>query len=134
MIFLGQGMVEDLIESLPESKNKNFLKASHSLWIRFKNYEKSPPLALEVDNQIVSLIFSTFNKNGYTNNYEVVTLTGHERKGYARTLWNEYVDYAYNVKGMRRLKNSCVPSSVPWHLKNGLVFWAVVEPVAIETQ
>lgn len=82
-------------------------------------------MALEVKGKIVSLIFSTFNKNLYTNNYEVVTMAGQETKGYAKKLWGEYVYYAVNEMGCSRLKNSCVPSSIPWHVKNGLIFWAI---------
>ena len=117
--------VENLIQNSPEGKNTKFLSASHSLWFRFKNYGKSPPMILEDDGKIVSLIFATFNRDKYTNLYEIVTVQGCEGKGYASAIWDEYVDYAVNEKGMKRLKISCTPSSVSWHMKNGLVFWAV---------
>jgi len=117
--------VEDLIQSSPDGRNTKFLSASHSLWFRFKNYEKSPPMILEDNGQIVSLIYATFNRDRYTNLYEIVTAEGCEGKGYASRIWNEYVNYAVNVRNMKRLKISCTPSSVTWHMKNGLVFWAV---------
>lgn len=117
--------VENLIQNSPEGKNTKFLSASHSLWFRFKNYDKSPPMILEDDGKIVSLIFATFNRDKYTNLYEIVTVQGCEGKGYASAIWDEYVNYAVNEKGMKRLKISCTPSSVSWHMKNGLVFWAV---------
>ena len=125
MKFATITQVEDLIQSSPDVRNTKFLSASHNLWFRFKNYEKSPPMILEDNGKIVSLIFATFNRDRYTNLYEIVTAEGCEGRGYASRIWNEYVDYAVNVQMMKRLKISCTPSSVTWHMKNGLVFWAV---------
>ncbi len=117
--------IVDIIQKSPPGRNTDFLKSSHNLWIRFQNYSKALPMGLEIQGKIVSIIFATFNKNLYTNLYEIVTLQGEEGKGYARKLWAEYVCYATTQKGMSRLKISCTPSSLTWHLKNGLVFWAV---------
>jgi hypothetical protein len=123
--FATKEQVEDLINNSPDGKNTRFLSASHSLWFRFQNYDKCPPMILEDNGKIVSLIFATFNRDKYTNLYEIVTAEGCEGRGYASQIWNEYVDYAVNVQSMKRLKISCTPSSVSWHLRNGLVFWAV---------
>ena len=125
MKFATKEQVEDLISNSPDGKNTRFLSASHSLWFRFQNYDKCPPMILEDNGKIVSLIFATFNRDKYTNLYEIVTAEGCEGKGYASRIWDEYVDYAVNVQNMKRLKISCTPSSVSWHLRNGLIFWAV---------
>lgn len=125
MIFLTADQVNDIIEKSPEGRNTNFLKAAHSLWYRFKNYDKAPPIALEVENEIVSIIFATYNRSGYTNLYEIVTVQGKEGKGYASKIWEEYISYAVKEKRSDRLKISCTPSSVTWHMRNGLLFWAV---------
>lgn len=125
MIFLNQEQVNKIIEQSPEGKNTNFLKAAHSLWFRFKNYDKAPPIALEVNNEVVSIIFATYNRSGYTNLYEIVTVQGKEGNGYASKAWEEYTNYAVNTKQSNRLKISCTPSSVTWHMRNGLIFWAV---------
>lgn len=117
--------VEHLLLVSDEGKNTRFLKSSHNLWYRFKNYNKSPPLAARDGNEIVSLIFATFNKDGYTNLYEIVTIQGHEGKGYGSKVWEYFLEYATKVKNSKRLKISCTPSSITWHLRNGLVFWAV---------
>lgn len=124
MNFATEQEVLDLIENSPPGKNTKFLESSHSLWFRFKNYNKNPPMVLK-ENGIVSLIFATFNKDGYTNLYEIVTVQGNEGKGYASKIWDEYVDYAVNVRNSQRLKISCTPDSVTWHSRNGLVFWAI---------
>ena len=123
--FLSKEEVETLIEKSPEGKNTKFLNSAHSLWFRFKNYEKEPPMALVDNGDVVSLLFATYNKDKYTNLYEIVTVQGKEGKGYASKLWNYYVDYAVSARGMERLKISCTPSSIGWHYKNGLVFWGV---------
>ena len=123
--FIGEEQVKRIIENSPPGNNTKFLSSSHSLWTRFKNYEKSPPFALEIENEIVAMIYATFNRDGYTNLYEIVTLQGKEGKGYASKIWEHYLDYAVNEKRSTRLKISCTPSSVTWHMKNGLVFWAI---------
>lgn len=125
MKFASYEQVQELIKNSPEGNNTKFLSAANNLWFRFKNYEKCPPMILEVGGEIVSLIFATFNRDGYTNLYEIVTVQGKEGKGYASDIWDEYVEYATEVKKSTRLKISCTASSVSWHIKNGLVFWAV---------
>lgn len=125
MKLLLESEVEELIEKSLEGPNTNFLKASHNLWKRFKNYSKSLPMGLERSGDIVSIIFATFNRNRYTNLYDIVTMQGEEGQGYARLLWSEYIQYAIYPREMNRLKISCTPSSIGWHLENGLVFWGV---------
>ena len=83
MLFVNSTRVEELIKNSPAGKNTKFLSAAHSLWYRFKNYEKAPPMAYEDNGEIVCLIFATSNRDGYANLYEIVTLEGKEGKGYA---------------------------------------------------
>jgi hypothetical protein len=125
MNLVNSTKVEDLIKTSPAGKNTKFLSAAHSLWYRFHNYEKSLPLAYEVNGEVVCLIFATFNRDGYSNLYEIVTLEGKEGNGYASKCWDAYLDYAVNTRKSTRLKISCTPSSVTWHYKNGLIWWAV---------
>jgi len=125
MNFATKEEVETLLEQSPPGNNTKFLSSSHSLWYRFKNYEKNPPMVLREDGDIVSLIFATFNRDRYSNLYEIVTVEGKEGKGYASQIWDQYIDYATTTRGIERLKISCTPSSITWHLRNGLVFWAV---------
>lgn len=123
--FLERSDVEHIINNSPEGRNTSFLKAADSLWFRFHNYEKELPMGLVVDDKVVSIIFATYNRDKYTNLYEIVTVQGEEGKGYASKVWEAYVDYAANKRKMERLKISCTPSSVGWHNKNGLIFWGV---------
>jgi hypothetical protein len=123
--FIDSEEVQNIIDSSPPGNNTKFLSSSHSLWTRFKNYNKSPPIALEIESEIVAMIYATFNRDGYTNLYEIVTLQGKEGKGYASKVWDHYIEYAVNERRSTRLKISCTPSSVTWHMKNGLVFWAI---------
>jgi len=117
--------VEKLIESSEEGPNTKFLNSAHSLWFRFKNYEKNPPHVLEVDGSPVALVFATCSvRSKYMNLYEIVTVQGQEGKGYASEIWEAVMAFAVK-SGMTRLKISCTPSSVTWHKRNGLVFWAV---------
>lgn len=124
MLMLDGSMVERLHRTSAEGPNKKFLWNAHCLWLRYKNYEKSPPVALERNGAVVSLIYASFLKNGYAHLYEVVTVQGEERKGYAAALWELWIAYAVS-RGANRLNISCVPDSIGWHMKNGLVFWSV---------
>lgn len=125
MNFLSIDQVEKLIENSSAGKNTKFLSAAHSLWYRFNNYDKAPPLAYEVDGEVMCLIFATFNRDGYANLYEIVTVQGKEGKGYASKCWDAWIKYAVEERNTIRLKLSCTPSSVTWHNRNGLIFWAV---------
>ena len=120
-----QSQIESLIGSLPEGKNTKFLKSSHNLWYRFKNYDKHPPFVLEDNDEPVALVFITFSlRTKYANLYEIVTVEGMEGNGYASEVYWRVMETAYE-RGMQRLKMSCTPSSVTWHKRNGTIFWAV---------
>lgn len=125
MNLVNSTKVETLIKNSPAGKNTKFLSAAHSLWYRFHNYDKAPPMSYEVNGEVVSLIFATFNRDGYANLYEIVTLEGKEGNGYASKCWDCWIKYAVEERGSKRLKISCTPSSVTWHYRNGLIFWAV---------
>lgn len=123
--FVKSDEVVRCIENSATGKNTKFLKQSHSLWYRFGNYETNPPFALIKEDQIVSIIFATTSqKTKYINLYEICTMQGHEGKGYATEIWSNFVSYWYDLR-MHRIKLSCTPSSITWHLRNGLVFWSV---------
>ena len=125
MKLLSENSVVSTLNSSPSGDNTKFLSNSHSLWKRFENYKKNPPLGLEVDGKIVSVIFCTYNRDEYVNLYEIVTTQGNEGKGYASWLWREFIKYSCLEKKCKRLKLSCTPSSLTWHIRNGLVFWGV---------
>jgi len=123
--FVKSDEVVRCIEQSTTGKNTKFLKQSHSLWYRFGNYETNPPFVLYKNNQIVSIIFATTSqKTKYINLYEICTIQGHEGKGYATEIWSNFISYWYGLS-MQRIKLSCTPSSITWHLRNGLVFWSV---------
>ena len=125
MIRYTQEQVEKLLETQPEGTNTKFLKSSHNLWFRFKNYVKNPPFVLEDAGVPVALVFITFSQRSkYANLYEIVTLEGKEGCGYASKVYWEVMKAAHEA-GMERLKMSCTPSSVTWHKRNGTIFWAV---------
>ena len=116
---------EQILASQPEGQNTKFLKSAHNLWFRFKNYESNPAFVLEDQGNPCSLVFATISKRSrYMNLYEIVTLEGKEGHGYASKIWDEVMRVAFD-SGVQRLKISCTPSSVSWHKRNGLVFWAV---------
>ena len=123
--FLKQTDIQKAIFNSPSGVNTKFLQQSHSLWYRFNNYEFNAPFGLYNNDKLVSVIFATTSdKTKYINLYEIVTLQGQEGKGYATEIWSRFVEFWFDA-GMHRIKLSCTPSSVTWHMRNGLVFWAV---------
>jgi len=117
--------LEKIIKNASEGKNTKFLNSAHSLWYRFKNYDKHPPFVLNVNNDPVAFVFATYSKRSkYINLYEIVTMQGQEGNGYASKIWDLVMLDAYE-NGMHRLKISCTPDSVTWHNRNGLIFWGV---------
>ena len=117
--------VEEIVKTSSKGTNTKFLSSAHSLWYRFKNYDKTPPMAYEVNGEIVSLIFATYNRDTYSNLYEIVTIQGKEGNGYASRIWEIWVNYAVTERQITRLKMSCTPSSITWHQRNGLLWWGV---------
>jgi hypothetical protein len=110
---------------MPEGINKTFAKSAHNLWVRFRNYDKHFPFALEEDGDIKCIIMITeLVREPYANLYEIVTKQGEEGKGYARRLYWDVMSYMYG-NGVERLKMSCTPSSMDWHNGNGIVGWGV---------
>jgi hypothetical protein len=118
-------MVKDIIKNSPEGRNAVFLRSSHAFWKQIENYKRFPPMSLVVDGEIVAMIFATFNKDRYCNLYEIVTMEGKEGNGYATVIWDEFMNYAHVDMKAERLKMSCTPSSITWHCRNGLIYWAV---------
>ena len=123
--FVRFNQVQDIISKSDKGRNTRFLSSAHSLWYRFGNYDKTPPMAYEVNGEIVSLIFATYNRDTYSNLYEIVTIEGQEGNGYASRIWDLWTDYAVQERQITRLKMSCTPSSITWHQRNGLLWWAV---------
>ena len=123
--FVNFAEVEQIVQRSQKGSNTKFLSNAHSLWYRFKNYDKTPPMALEINGEVVSLIFATYNRDTYSNLYEIVTIQGQEGNGYASRIWEIWINYAVLERGVTRLKMSCTPSSITWHQRNGLLWWAV---------
>ena len=123
--FLKETDIQNAIFKSPSGVNTKFLQQSHSLWYRFNNYQKNAPYGLYKDDNLVSVIFATTShQTKYINLYEIVTLQGQEGKGYATDIWSQFIEFWYD-SGMKRIKLSCTPSSITWHMRNGLIFWAV---------
>lgn len=123
--FLKETDIQNAIFRSSSGANTKFLQQSHSLWYRFNNYQKNAPYGLYKDGKLVSVIFATTSHSTkYINLYEIVTLQGQEGKGYATDIWSQFVEHWYDA-GMTRIKLSCTPSSITWHMRNGLIFWAV---------
>ena len=123
--FIGRDQVQSLIDQSAPGKNTRFLLSAHSLWYRFQNYDKTPPMSYEIEGVTRSLIFATYNRDTYSNLYEIVTIQGQEGQGYASRAWQLWAAYAVQERQSTRLKMSCTPSSITWHQQNGLLWWAV---------
>ena len=100
--FLKETDIQMAIFNSPNGANTKFLQQSHSLWYRFNNYQSNAPFGLYENNQLVSVIFATTSdKTKYINLYEIVTIQGQEKKGYATEIWSSFVEFWYDA-GMHR--------------------------------
>lgn len=121
---LNKKEVEDIIEQSPPGRNTSFLLNAHNSWVRFKAYETQPPFCYIEDGKVVTIIIAYFKQNKYANLYDICTIQGEEGKGYATKCWDQFVYHAKS-EGIERLKISCTPESITWHIRNGLIFWGV---------
>jgi len=118
---LSKEQVDELVNKMvnEDHDNARFAKAAHSLWIRFKNYDKHPPWAILDDNGEIAAVcmITLLQREPYANLYEIFAV----KKGYARKLyWKIMSDISSRTE---RLKMSCTPSSIGWHMKNGIIGW-----------
>ena len=117
-----QETIQNLLLTMEFSNNKNlkFAKAAHSLWVRFHNYEKNPPYVIYDDlNKIAAVCMITkLQREPYANLYEIFAV----KPGYATDLYWGVMSHMH-IMGVKRIKMSCTPSSIGWHLKNGVVGW-----------
>ena len=103
--------------------NSRFANAAHSLWTRFHNYTErnSPYACIDHDGEITSVVMMTLlTREPYANLYEIFAV----KPTFARDLYWDVMKGAKEM-GAERLKMSCTPSSIGWHLGNGVVGWGV---------
>tara|TARA_B110000285_G_C15137569_1_gene628185 strand:- start:324 stop:929 length:606 start_codon:yes stop_codon:yes gene_type:complete len=103
--------------------NAKFANGAHSLWRRFNNYtdRNTPYSCVDSTGDITSVVMMTMlTREPYANLYEIFAV----KPTYARTLYWEVMAEA-KKNGAERLKMSCTPSSIGWHLGNGVVGWGV---------
>ncbi len=117
--------VETLVTKMgwDEHPNARFAKSAHSLWFRFKNYTdmNAPYACKDLDGNITSVIMLTrLVREPYANLYEIFAV----KPTYARELYWEVMSFLHE-NGVERLKMSCTPDSVGWHMGNGIVGWGV---------
>ncbi len=116
---LNKEEVENFISSLPNSDRKKFLCNAHSLWIRFRNYEKQLPIAIIENSQLKSIAFvSKLKKHSMINLYDIVSFD----TGYGKKLWMEMIAYYYNL-GVRNIKFRALYSAVKFYDDLGIYFW-----------
>ena len=118
--------IERLVYDMKDQEHPNakFASGAHSLWTRFHNYtERNAPYAcLERDTgEITSVVMMTLlTREPYANLYEIFAV----RPTFAQELYWDVMKGAKDM-GAERLKMSCTPSSIGWHLRNGVVGWGV---------
>lgn len=111
--------VEKFILLLPDNKRKRFLSNAHSLWIRFKNYEKQLPIAIVENNEIKSIAFvSKLKKQSMINLYDIVSFD----TGYGKILWQEMIAHYYKL-GVENIKFRALYSAIKFYDNLGIYFW-----------
>lgn len=128
--------LQKIIEAMPPGKNTSFLSNANHMFRRWGTgiFDKNPPVGLVVDGDLKSLIFATISpRTPYANLYEIGTKQGEEGKGYSSKIWDFWIKYAVEERKVQRLKMSCTTTSLTWHLRNGVIGWAIDPTGAIRT-
>ena len=116
--------IDQLVTKMKNSEHPNarFASAAHSLWTRFHNYtERNMPYACidRHSGDVTSVVMMTLlTREPYANLYEIFAV----KPTFARELYWDVMKGAKEM-GAERLKMSCTPSSIGWHLGNGVVGW-----------
>lgn len=100
---------EQLIELCKKSNNKE-IKKFPGYWTWFKNWKKSPPIILIVDNVVVAFMAFTLNKSKEVNFYSIAVDDEHKRHGYAYRLWERLIELMIE-NNMKWLKIKAVINS-----------------------
>lgn len=93
--------------------------SNHSInfYRSFYKYEEKPVKAIEVNGEIVSVLFYSIPKrDNYVTILNIITPVKYRQKGYAKKLMQEAVSEAYGL-GKRRLRMNCD------FLENTIIFY-----------
>lgn len=100
-----------------------FGKKAIGLWKSFQMFDKHPPYAWKVDDQIVAICHITFSpRTKYCNLYYIEALVPHQ--GYGQALYDSLVSH-FQELGIQRIKLSAEPEAINfWFKKNHFWFFS----------
>jgi hypothetical protein len=111
---------EDVERTIPYSSHrKAMVNAMNSLWVRFQNYEKFPPIAVVDENgQVMAIAMITHLKNNDINLYDIVSF----KPGAGTTLWKAILKI-YSEKGAKNIKFRALKSALRFYSNKGIYYW-----------
>jgi hypothetical protein len=120
MVRLSKEEMELILDDMTASQNENvkFAKAAHNLWVRFHSYDNHPPYCLMKEGKPMAVcMITTLQREPYANLYEIFAI----ERGFAGKLYWAIMSELHGT--VTRLKMSCTPSSIGWHMRNGIIGW-----------
>lgn len=119
---------EEYLSSVKRIGDFNTLKFSKQAldwWDNYYSWEKSPPLALQIDGINQAYIFYTVSKtNRYLTIHNLFTPYAFRNRGFAYKLLGE-VFALKSDENIERFKMFCVSSSLKFYNSLGLNYWGV---------
>lgn len=126
-VYLSRDEYLDSVMQLQDMQNLTFLKNALDQWDNYYSWVKFPVFALSVNATIVCYIFYNISKNGeYLQINNILTPIEHRKKGYAFTLIKALIESLKN-RNIKRMKLSCVYSSLKFYDTLGLTYWGVTK-------
>ena len=115
---LTKEIIEEHIAKMEASSKRTMLNAMNSLWFRFHNYEKFPPIAIVDAGVIKSVAMVTHLKNGDINLYDIVSF----ELGKGTELWKAILKI-YSEKGANNIKFRALKSALRFYSTKGIYYW-----------
>lgn len=113
------------IQTITHFESLRFSKKAMDWWDSYFSWKKSPCLCLSHQGQhLTYLFFHVGNDNEYLTLHNILTPRPYRGKGYAFSLLQALLT-ELSSEPIRRLRLSCVSSSLPFYSKLGLEYWGV---------
>lgn len=110
---------EEVEQTIPTAGHrKTMVNTMNSLWVRFQNYEKFPPIAVVENGQVMAIAMITHLKNNDINLYDIVSFS----PGFGTTLWKAILKI-YSEKGAKNIKFRALKSALRFYSTKGIYYW-----------
>ena len=109
---------------LDDKETLKFSENSIEFHNRFYDWKVNPVLCLEVDDEIVCVLFYNKTKDGYLSIINLLTPKKYRKFGYARKIMEVAVQEG-NECDLSRIRMNCAPSAIKFYNRLGFTYWGI---------